>query len=1458
VRWPLRLFAALLTLALLFSLTLLWGHRYRNGEYIARLVMELANPSLRGRLEFGSIRWSADTLIHLAVGLPAPAKVDHFAVYDPSGERVIYVPSATAAIDLMALINGGHVLLYDIKGKGGYVNVRTVNPPDQPTEVGFLNAFSSADPSSDDEPDSDSGTVVQLNGVDLDGFRFKLTFPSWSVDVSDLAVRGVLEVPAGDTSVTGVLYNAKASAGAGTFTIAGQTIPVKGVSVTRCQVTPDDPMSWWVDATLTAAGAPVQAKGRMTNTFRDGTGVELAMSSKGATPLLQHLLGPRVTGQVQVVGRLDGPLEGPLISGRVRDVEADLGPAGKVKKLQGDLALDLSKNTFTAKGVTGKALDGAFKAGGRLELESGDWSGTLDLEGMNPGVLDDSLAGRLRGQVKLKGVTSPAPRALAVLDLDLTRRDRDWLPRRVRADGTMHLGTRVLDLAGVRLRGDGHTLEARGSVNIQSRLVNLYTKVSSPSIHRWLTRKKLLPLARGASADLHVTGKVPSLRARGTLKARGVGYDPFRLKRLVADVTFDGEDLRLSRIRSEGYGGVLRGETSISLFKGDLTNPLKTPLMRGKVKAVGLDLTAMDNRAGLIGRIFGEAEVSGPLDNLTGTATFRMPRVTYQGERYDGSWARLGILQDRLVIYRSEFIRQGSGGGKLEAWGDLFYDTSLDLRLRATSFPITGVPQLARLDLGLGGLVHGQVNVGGTMDNPRLSGKVRLDDAKVRNMDMGSGSIDLKAGADLVRIKGDLLAGLLRLEGYMVTDPRARLHLRLVVKSLPLEKLIYEVRELGDVRGLVSGTIRLDLDSKGGLTWADARLPQVEVSLRHQAPGERRATVVKLANTEDILARWDGSQLHLVTANLDTRVVGTKSKQGKFRVGGWISPSGADMELRGKVALEILEFFLAGRVQDLKGEARANVRVKGPLTALDLTGELDLRKISIQMPGFQRRILVPVGQIKLDDGGLKLDGLKIKVGQETLSASGTMALVHFRPTTADLLLTGDVNMELLQLFFPEHISHSVGATWIRVRAQGPVNDPMLSGKLKVKRMEVSPRGWGRTITLNSGEIIFSSYLVETKVPLAGTYDEGMIRVEGEVRLDRFDPVDVYLRIAGLGIPLRQPDVYSAEFNMDVKLLGDSQQLQLGGDLELVDMSYTRKFDVFKSALIKPRVLEEEPPFWKGYPLLESLALELKVRSMGQIMVKNNLANLSLSGDFTVVGTLENPRLGGLIRAEEGKFKLPASREAFTLSQGQISFSRSKPIDQAILGLRGEATIEARNQVDYIIALTVEGPLSNPSIKLSSVPNLDPGQITALLFLGRTTDQLRKDLTGSSDSGTASSASWAAGAADAQVKQLTGEILSSIIEDPLKKVTRLDVISLEVGTESAQIRAGKKIGRFILMSGEYELGLLGDSRAMGALEVKMHDLLMLVGKWQRLSTRLDTEDEDPNQGRLELKLRLPLR
>ena len=1457
VKWPLRLFVALCLLAFASVCLLGWAYRYRNDEYLADYIMKMRNSEMKGTMKLGRVHWDAEALVALAVGVPIPATVETFKVYAPApsgrprsrGKLVLHVPRATVKVDLLSLIFGGHLLLYRLKVDDVDCTVDTMPGTGK---MGFTEAFASVNPS------GKRGSRVEISEFEIKNGRLRLGFPSWELELEHLTTRGSFALTGGPTREEGVLFDLKTWARKGKLTIAGTQIPLRAVDAARFSCSRSSPMDLKFKLFTRAAGGLVQAEGRLTNTYREHTGVELTLGAKPAGKLLALFAGPSFGGPVSVNGTIEGPLSGTSIKGAFSGLRFRQGPV-QLRDGQGKITLDLEKGKLVAKELRGKGLGGRFKGDGALDLESGDWRASLDVAELNLRPLEASLAGKLTGEAKLRGSIKSLDQGLAVVDLTLQRSRRDWLPRKVAVSGSVHLDRKRIVLAGIKIKGGGATIQPRGWFEPRTLRTDMHVGLSIPRFDRWLARLRTVQAVKGLQTSLHVTGRFPRLRATGRLIARDVGYKKLRLRRLEAGLRFNGQTLTLEKIRSRSMGGQIKGKVSATLFRGHLLRVMRDPLIHGYLQAVGIQLAALGAPPELRGRLNAKAEIKGSVRALTGRATVEFPTLAIQGENYDKTWARVGLLKDRVTIYESRIPRQA--GGRLEAWGDVFFDRKVALRLAARDFPLSGIPDIARLPLGIKGILNGQVNVKGTLADPRLHGTVQLTKAEIRNRKMGSGSVTLKSGSDYVHVSGDLLGRLVKIDGHLLTAPHARMHLRVDVDKFPIEKVFYEVRKLGDVRGRVSGTVRMDLDAVKGLTWARAKFPALELTLRHRLPGEADHKEVRLANTDALLASWDGKKLEVVTAKMETSVAGQRAR-ATFTVGGWVSPKSVNIKLRGDVALDILEFFLKGRVKRIIGTAVANVNVTGPLNNVDLKGLLDLKKISVQMPRFHQLIEIPRGQVRLTPGSLNISRLVMKVGPDELKASGKVELEQFSPKKLALQLTGVLNLKLLELVFPRYVSSAAGTSWVRLKVGGPVTDPMFSGDVGIKtvsmggrKVEIIPRGWGRTMTLRKGQVAFSNYLIETKQPLEGTYDEGIVRLWGEVRHDHFDIVDMNLRVLGNGIPQRQPKVYSAEINVDATLSGDSEQLHLNGAVELVDVRYVRKFDIISRALIKPRIAEEETPFWKGSRVLENLRMDLAVRSLGQILVKNNLANLSMSGDFTVTGTLSDPRLDGLIRVDEGTFKLPMTRGEFTINLGEIVFARQKPLDQGEINISSESNIEGRDDVDYQVKMRVVGPLNKPGIKLTSTPSLDQGQIWSLLAFGATTDQLRTQLQGKGDS---SSSQGAGAAADAQVKQLTGEILSQIIEDPLKKVTRLDVISLEVGTESAQIRARKKLGRFVSLAGEYELGLLGESRAEGRLEIKMHDLLMLIGKWERLSTRLETEEEDPSRGRLELKLRLPLR
>ena len=1451
MRWPRHLLVALSVLALVFVISLLYLYHYRNDEALAQYIMDSNNPKIRGRLEFRRIHWKPQAIIDMAMGVPSLVECEHFAAYDPRGKRVIYAPRASGMVELYPLLVGGGLKIHQLKPVKPTFLVEQVPGPGK-LKIGFLETFASTHPHT-----GRRGAPIEFRDFWLKDAKVRLALSGWSVDLEGLESRGSFLISGGPIVSEGLVIDHTTRVRRGVFQVGGVKLPLKDLTIRRLGGLEQAPTRIDVDIAGLTAGSPFRLVGRLEGVYRGATTATLAADVEQAQRLAHRVVGGEVGvgGPATVSARLQGPLARPRIDGRVQGLALGAG-ATRLEQLSGEVQLDVAEKRLRVEDVKGRLMGGKITGHGRMNLDSGDWSGGASIVNVDPGVLHPLLAGRLNGKVGLKGGDRPLNRGLAVLDVQLARSRRDLLPRVVDLDGSIHLGREVVDLAGLRIRGDGNSVTARGSLNLGLKQTDLFLRVGSPRLGRWLAQRGLPAAVQSVEGDLHVIGRFPALRATGQLLAHGVGHGILRAQSVKADLQFADGTLRLKQLRSQGYGGRLEGEASLDIFEGSLLRPRKMPLLQAQLRAVGLDLTALGLGSFAIGRVFGDVEISGALNNLSGTAVLKVPRATIQGDRYEGSQIRLGILKDRISVYEGQVAR--ADGGRISLWGDLYYDQRVDMRVSVKDFPVVGIPSVAHLPLGLGGKIHGRVNLTGTLSQPRLGGEVQLSRARLRGVTLGSGSLRLTPGSDSVRLTGKFFGDLLVLDGYLLTDPHPRLHLSMDLKGLPLEKLVHEVRLLGDVRGVVDGRVRLDLDSEVGLAWADARFSRAQLFLRYRPPGTRKVQLIQLSNDQDLLARYDGRQLHVVTARLVTTVGNKDGKRADFTLGGWLSSQKADMRLRGKIAVEILEFLLAKQVKKLEGDATADVRLSGTLDRPKLDGGLWLHGVRVHMPKFDTVIEVPQGQVRLVPGSLRLAGLKIRVGRQEMVASGKIDMNRFKPTMLGLSLAGEANFKLLELLFPEQISAASGAASVKINLTGPVQDPQLAGQLAIKRLEASPRGWGRTITLRKGSVSFSNYQIETVKPLEGSYDEGFLRLAGTARLDRWDLADINLQITGMGIPQRQPNVYSAELNFTLQLLGDSHQLELHGNVDLVDVRYVRKFELIRRAFIKPRVYEEEDPFWKGSPLLEGLKLRLTLRSTGQMLVKNEYAQLNLSGAFGLVGTLSEPRIGGQVRVEEGTFSIPFLRGEYTIQRGDIIFSKQRPVDEAELSITGETLHMDHTGVDYQIRLTLEGPLNRIGIKLSSNPPLEQGQIWALLVTGRTTQQLRTQLKGAVDAQGGAGGNQAAGAADAQVKQLTGEILNQIMVDPLKKVTKLDLLRFEMGTESAQVKAGKRLGRFVNLAGEAEVGLLGDSRAEMRLEGKIHDLLMLVGKLERISTRLETDDIDPTRGRLELKLRLPLR
>ncbi|MCA9672781.1 MAG: translocation/assembly module TamB domain-containing protein [Myxococcales bacterium] len=1508
-RWPRRLFIGVLALFALIGVALVWGYHYQNDEALGRLVSKAASGGLRGRMEFGSIHWSPRAVVDLALGTSTPAVIKNFRIYDPWGKLVVDAPEALGRMELGPLISRLHVVVRSIKITKARVIVEEITRPGvKPGTVGLLAAFAPKGKSS-----GKPGPRLLFDNIDLSGLRLSLRFRHWSLELENATLSdAAVAFSGGDVSKDGMYIRSRIDSPRGSLTIAGTKLAMTDIKA-RHFGSPRETQAH-IAASMHAkiSGSSVSIDGAMTNVFRRGAGLDFRVNTHDGRVLMQRLLGKRFGGAVTAAMTIKGPMGGPRISGIFRGVSVDIAPGLVARDGHGKLDMDMAKGTVTISDAVVQTLGGSVSGGARIAWEAGDWSAKLALAGLRPGSAIPVLRGKLGGTLDLSGRLSSGNRGLAVADVTLERAGNTsyrstagLLPRKLSVKGSAHIGPAIVDLAGVRISGGGNAVVARGSLNHRDLRANLRLALQLDNVGGWLARRGLPVVVRSARGNLRVTGRFPKLRAAGKLTALGVGYVGLRLPRLSADVQLARGVLALDKVNARGLGGQATGRSRIHLFgaDGDLTKPLKRPTItaqldlkrlrvedliehsassmkrvrlakaerkrktktktktdaknesntKTKTKAKTETASVASKRAVMVSGIAnGTARLTGALARPHGSATLRFPVLRVRGDSYDNAFVEGKLLDDRIRITRSRLPR--GRGGELSASGDIFFDGRLALRAIAKKLPLAAIPYVDQMPVKMKALIAGDLSLRGTFEQPRLAGKVKLDNTQLREMKLGRGEITLTPGSDTIRIAGWLYGGHLRLGGFIMTKPLPRMHLELDVTAFPVDRIAPELRQAGDVRGQVTGKVQLDADAKHGLTWASARISQLFMLMRYRPPGSRSTRLVRLMTRDEMTARYDGTKLTLDTARLFSTLSGQRGDRAEFSLGGWMTAKDSDVQLRGRLHLGIFEFFLARKVRSIQGSARTNLAFSGPPSRPKLLGSLALDGVKVQLPRFDKAIEIPRGRLQLEPNALMVTTLPVVVDGQRLYASGKVTLSAFKPERLQLRVRGDVNVAVLRLFAQRQLSHAAGSVDVRLLLDGPISNPSMRGRARVKRVEVSPRGWGRTLVLNKGEINFKNYAFKTTKALEGTYDEGRLRLVGQVRLDNWELFDLHVEATGTSISMREPKVYLAEANVKLVLDGDARQLALSGNVDLVDAQYLREFDLVKNAFQAKRTHEESKPFWQGVPLLENLKLSLGVRSTGQLAVKNRYGKVTFDGALAVTGTLANPALNGQIRAEEGTFRIPFLRGEYSMQRGDIVFSRKKPVSEGRIDLVAMKDERVGNK-NYKIKLKLSGTLEQIRLGLESEPPLSPGEIATLLFTGRTTEQLRQELARGGNAGTA---------ADAQLKQVTGDLLGSLVEDRIKRVARLDLFRLELGSESLGVRACKQIKlnwaflANVQGCGRYERGLVGDDqRLQGSVEAKVHDYLRLIGRVQRLSTRIETETDSPNRGRIELRLRLPL-
>lgn len=1503
--------AALAVLLVLYGLAIAIVRNRFHGSRLAQFVMETVNPGIRGRLTIDRIDWPLWNLLTLQLGR-IPVVVHGIHVFDPEGRPTLEIPRAHATIDAWALIRptgdlgpyeGGHrdLLIDDLVVAGGRVIVEAHPTPGGPdeTEVGFTAAFAARDDEDDDEPRR-PGSIIHLRTLELRAVRLELRFPAWAATIDSLSTHGWLRkssrVRPASPDATGFIpdftYFVAPSTGHATLHLAGGggvDFEFTQLDVATLAQLPDARDKFvWRGKARTVEGATLEIDGFLSGLYDEVGGVALAIDFAHAGALAARVSKGVVSGD-DLSGRF--ALAGPSGAARLdlvaerAAVRTELPGAGPIAATVRRVVVSLTGDTNIAElsELDADLFGGRLQATARVQLPDANLPlarcgldaarggelpcGVASVEILEPvelaGLLPDKvveLAGgtRLSGKIAILGQRSD----LLADTLDLHLGGAHALGKLRFSAGTLRTDRLVLDVPH-------GTIEASGSIDTRRRQLAIAFRAQARRLRPLLKQFRVPPLATSATARGTVNGSLDRPVTSARVSVRGVPW----VDAVTASLRHVGDRLAIQALDAHPFGGELHAE-------GDLTLGRLVTITRLALRASNLELAQVPGLEQLVGLVDLHAEADGPLTQprvqlsarATGTAALGVPLGDL---RLDAAWGDDGLVLHRVTLGGAD------AKAELRLSGTIGRRRELDLALVVERAELAALPGVTPA-LAVDGEASLHLDANGTLDAPLLSGRLGLHRVAAGIHYYGDGRLAIGprtgdvARPGLLQLGGSLFQGKLALDLSWSLFAPHDLTLTVRFRRVELDDLTDALAASFGVRGFATGeaTVRLrpgERDPARRLTGA-LRLEELHVEVDGQDPrGHPRVVALELCGAADgraapVLIDWDGATVRLPAPARICTPAGELVLAGRIGL-GLLGVDAIDARLRGELSLGVAELFLGKWVDNLSGSAAVDLRVTGSLSAPRLLGTVRIDKASARPRGSEHTVSVPKGVLTLANDEIALERLELEVDGAKLQADGHLTLVNLAPTTLDARVRGRLAARLLAIIAGAAFSDAGGAAAVELTLRGPFAAPEIQGALRFDSpFSLTPRGLRREITIREGRLAFREQTLVLE-QLRGEFNEARLLLAGFVDLRGWRWSGVDARIELEGFALRIPEQLQLEANAALRLSGGPDGLALDGEIALVDGAYVGRFS-YVNLLVPVRTTERNAPFWEGNPLLEHLRLALSVQTVGTLRVNTNIASgihITSPLGVRISGTLARPRLDGAVEAHEGTIKLPGVRPTFTVDRGAVRFFGGD--DPAPLSLRTLVTLNAETLYTdtegrtHEIDLEIKGPLAALEVSMSTRnTGLNAAQTLLLVTAGRTTDQLRQQARGDDpgaprvgDTGGVGGSSGVASATDQLVKDFASDFISALVEAPLKDLTGLDCVRLEIGTESALVYGCKKIGRAVQGEGEYEQGFRGGNRKRLGLGWKLTDNFTLTSDYQSLRPEAETLETE-TRFRSEFKFR----
>lgn len=534
-------------------------------------------------------------------------------------------------------------------------------------------------------------------------------------------------------------------------------------------------------------------------------------------------------------------------------------------------------------------------------------------------------------------------------------------------------------------------------------------------------------------------------------------------------------------------------------------------------------------------------------------------------------------------------------------------------------------------------------------------------------------------------------------------------------------------------------------------------------------------------------------------------------------------PTTIETNLANADLTQLFAVFLPPGSVRVTGRATGKLRIAGNLTDEDenfsiagLQGTAEFTDLTVFVEDIQLSAVSPL-LVQFRSNEIFFEKTQFTGPGTNIVFGGTAAIAE--GGRQNLTIDGKLNLRALNGLSPNVFL--TGAADVAVRVGGSYEQPRFNGTAAVDGASISTLIADERLTFQNvrGRVIFNANQAQIDYLNGTVASGGRFSATGGALLAGFTPSRFRLTVRGDDVTVPFPEGFrtTADANLEISgsLAGAQPATIISGVVNLRRAEYTE--DIELADIINQRAEGSLTEGGGESSLAATTQLDLRVEGRDALVVNNNLADATGSVSLRIVGPMEDPVVSGRISATSGTLNFRNDR--YEIQRAMIDLPARRDADP-LLNIQAETEIRG-----YTVAVSMTGPLSQPSVALRSDPALPQADVVALVLTGNLS---------SGDTGASTLAQTGLGTA---ASLLTDTIINAPARratDKLFGLNRFEIDPLITGRGGASPTARLTIGRQINknLSITYSTNVTADQNQVLALEYRVSNRLSFVAQYEQ--------------------------